>query len=110
MRPISFLPAVAWFIVSAILLTLPASNLPHSSFFDIPYFDKYVHTGMFFLLTALFSLPFTTIKTAPLKVIASFNRIVIYVITYGILMEYVQKYMANGRSFDTNDIIFDVIG
>lgn len=110
MRFIYFVPAIAWFIISIILLTLPGNDLPHNSFFDLPYFDKYVHFGMFFLLTALFCFPFLSMKADPVLIKGWFIKIAFIVTLYGIAMEFVQKYFAIQRSFDLSDILFDFLG
>ena len=110
MKSLYFVPAVMWFIVTTILLTLPENDLPHSSLFDLPYFDKYVHLVMFFLLTTLFCFPFSTIKTRRSSITAVFVRIALYVILYGIIMEFVQKFFTSTRSFDVVDILFDSVG
>ena len=75
MRSLYFVPAVLWFIVTTILLTLPENDLPHSSLFDLPYFDKYVHLLMFFLLTTLFCFPFSTIKTKRSNITGVFLKV-----------------------------------
>jgi cation transport ATPase len=106
----SFLPGAAWFIISFFLLTLPGDDFPHSNFFDIPFFDKYVHFTMFFLLTALFSFPFFYHKATGNIIRAWFARIAALVILYGIAMEFVQKMLSNGRSFDLIDMVFDSLG
>jgi VanZ family protein len=105
-----FVPALVWFVISFTLLVLPGNDLPHNDFFNIPYFDKWVHTGMFFLLSSLFSLPFTQSNFNVRTVREWFVRVAILVIVYGIAMEFVQKYFTVGRSFDVIDIIFDTIG
>lgn len=110
MRIIYFAPAVIWFIISLILLTLPANDLPHSSLFDLPYFDKLVHFGMFFLLTVLFSYPFSKLPVEDVTISDIFNKIAFFIILYGIIMEFVQKYFTAGRTFDITDILFDAIG
>jgi len=105
-----FIPAVIWFIISTILLALPATDLPESSFFDLPYFDKFVHFIIFFLLTVLFSYPFTKWVQDKWAVKRWFMNMALYSVVYGILMEFVQKYFVAGRSFDVFDILFDGIG
>lgn len=105
-----FFPAILWFIVSFILLALPGNDLPHSNLFNIPYFDKYVHFAMFFLLTFLFGFPFPHIGFEKEIVKPWWIKIAILVIVYGIAMEFVQKYFSSGRSFDLADILFDSIG
>jgi len=110
MKFTSFLPGIIWFIISAILLTLPGNDLPHNKLFNIPFFDKYVHFTMFFMLTTLFSFPFIFSGEDEAIVKAWFNKIAIYAILYGIAMEFVQKYFTYDRSSDFIDIVFDGLG
>ncbi len=105
-----FLPAILWFITSFILLAMPGDDLPDGGLFDIPFFDKYVHFGMFFLLTFLFSWPFSKSNTQLQSWKSMSIRIAVYAILYGVAMEFVQKYFVKGRSFDVVDILFDSIG
>ena len=101
---IAFIPAIAWFITSFILLTLPGSDIPKYNFLEKIYFDKWVHVGMFCILVFLFSYPF-------IKTYATKSRIYLFVLVfawaYGIAMEFVQKYYIPMRSFDIGDIIAD---
>ncbi|HSU49442.1 MAG TPA: VanZ family protein [Segetibacter sp.] len=110
MRFTSFLPAIFWFIISVVLLALPGNDLPHSDLFNIPFFDKYIHTIMFFVLTVLFCYPFILYNTSGKIIKSWFFKITISAIVYGIIMEFVQKYLVYGRSFDVIDIVFDAIG
>lgn len=109
MRFTSFLPGIIWFIISAVLLALPGNDLPHNKLFNIPFFDKYVHFAMFFMLTTLFCYPLiyrgTNVSTR-----IWINKVAVYVILYGIVMEFVQKYFVSQRSFDLIDIVFDSLG
>ena len=104
----NFLPAILFFILSIVLLTLPGNDLPATGFFSqIPYFDKWVHIGMFAILTYLFG--------AALYKSFHYNRrlliwTVVAGILYGVAMEFVQKYWTTGRSFDFADIIADTVG
>ena len=110
MRLFYFVPAVLWFIVTIILLTLPGNDLPHSPLFNLPYFDKCAHVVMFFLLTTLFCFPFSTIKAKQSYITRVFLKITLCVISYGIIMEFVQKIFTSTRSFDVIDILFDSVG
>jgi len=105
-----FIPALIWFIISAVLLSLPGDDLPKSPLFEFPYFDKLVHLGMFFLLSSLFCYPLSLVaeKSAVLK--SQSISISLCILAYGIIMEFVQKYFVVGRSFDVVDIVFDGIG
>src|SRR3954454_5356595 len=70
---ISFLPAFIWLIITFILLVLPGSDIPKAPIFNLVYFDKWVHIGMFGVLMLLWGYPFfkTNIGSAyPLVIIA----------------------------------------
>ncbi len=103
-----FIPAIFWLIISTILLTLPGSSFPKEDWLSKIWFDKWVHIGMFALMTFLWSWAFyksdKTEKVKPFIVVATVSLI------YGIGMEYVQKYFIVNRAFDMGDIIADAIG
>jgi VanZ family protein len=109
-RNYPFLPAVLFFFITVILLTLPGSSFPRSHFFDIPYFDKWVHIGLFGILCFLFSYPITQLTISDSQKKLWFWVILVLCITYGISMEYVQKYWVVNRSFDLMDMVADAIG
>jgi VanZ family protein len=106
----SFVPASLWFLISTFLLVIPGNDLPQTPLVNIPYFDKYVHTIMFFLLTSLFSLPFRESGFTREEVKSWFISIMLYAIGFGITIEFVQKYLVPNRSFDVGDILCDTIG
>lgn len=105
-----FLPAVLFFIITVILLTLPGTSFPKSHFFDIPYFDKWVHIGIFSILCFLFSFPLIDFSIPDLHKKYWFLFILLMGIVYGILMEFVQKYWVANRSFDEMDMVADAVG
>lgn len=104
---VAFIPAVLWLTVSIVLLVIPGSDIPQAPFFEIIYFDKWVHIGMFGLLMLLWCFPF--LKEG-LRAKNLFIIIGICVITYGVLMEFIQRYFVKDRSFDVTDIIADTAG
>jgi VanZ family protein len=103
----SFVPGAIWLIITFILLVLPGSDIPQASFLDLIYFDKWVHIGMFGILTFLWCLPFLKTEKASVKL---FIEIAACTVIYGVLMEYAQKYLAVDRDFDPLDIIADCVG
>ena len=107
LKILSFLPALGWLIFTIILLVMPGSDLPEEPFFEIIYFDKWVHIGMFGILTFLWCLPLLKSKNGSAKL---FLLIALCSIIYGVLMEFVQKYLAFERDFDLLDIIADSVG
>jgi VanZ family protein len=106
----NFLPAISWLIISTILLCLPGDDLPHAPLFSFPYFDKYVHFGMFTILVALFCIPFARSGYTVTRISQWFITIALYALAFGVAMEFVQKYLVPNRSFDLFDILFDGLG
>lgn len=107
LRFISFVPATMWVILIAVLLLLPGQDLPTASFLDEIYFDKWVHVGLFGMLTILFAYPFLKVEKLTGKLLLLITALCI---VYGILMEYAQKYFTTDRAFDISDMIADACG
>ena len=106
-RPIAFILPVIWLVVIYILLTMPNRDIPSVGFLDAIYFDKWVHAGIFAMLTFLFSWPFRKLYPPPYRL---FISIAVLALLYGIAMEYVQKYLTTDRDFDYNDMLADGFG
>ncbi len=105
-----FLPAIVFFIITVVLLTIPGDQFPKSHFFDIVYFDKWVHISMFGILCFLFSFPIKELQLSKSQKRNWFLVITLLGIVYGTLMEFVQKYWIPFRSFDLLDIAADSVG
>ncbi len=109
-KAINFLPAVIWFGIVLTLIWLPGHDIPHSDFLLKIDFDKFVHAGIFGLLAVLFCWPLY--KTA----VSRKNKITYFLITailtcgFGYCTELIQKYWAEGRSYDLMDWLADSIG
>jgi VanZ family protein len=101
---------IAWTLVIGILLALPGKMLPSEAKFSIPQFDKFVHIGLFGGFVFLWGLYLSAKSTPPKRLLSLLFIIFILSCTYGISMEYVQKYFIPGRDFDLADIIADMIG
>lgn len=100
--------AILYLLFSYYLLTIPGKDLPEVGLFNkIPLFDKWVHIGMFTILVYLFALAFRTIIRSHGWVLPLIAGIAL---SYGIAMEFVQKYWIPNRSFDVTDILADGIG
>lgn len=105
-----FIPAIGWFIITLVLLTLPGSAFPKQSWLDKIQLDKIVHVGLFSVLVFLFFLPFVKRKITGKKKKEILFWIAIAGLTYGIVMEFVQKFCIPNRSFDVYDILADGVG
>ena len=111
MKVVRFFPAAGLLIVCTVLLCLPGSSLPSNWFFSrIPQFDKLVHITLFFLLCAFFSYPLKHSNLETNKRRKWLVIITLAVISYGIAMEFVQKYWIPNRSFEVYDILADTAG
>jgi len=106
-RPIAFVLPVIWMVFIYILLTMPDNDIPKMGFLDAIYFDKWVHAGLFGMLTILFSWPFRKMYPAQHNL---FISIAVLSLLYGIAMEYVQEYLTTDRDFDYLDMIADGFG
>lgn len=108
----SLIPAAAWFIISAILFTLPGSTFPKENWLDKIWFDKWVHIGIFTILVALWCRGWRSFKKDVIhkKIKKIFITIGLICLVYGIAMEFVQRYFIPNRSFDMGDIIADGMG
>lgn len=97
--------SLVWLMLTTILLVMPGSALPKSNLFSsIPEFDKLVHIFLFAVLTAL------SLKALQPSKLFGLLLLILIVILYGVLIEYVQMYFTTTRSFDERDIVADAIG
>lgn len=106
---VKLLPAIAWFIVILILLTLPGKDLPSAGWMDDLHIDKFVHVFLFSVLVTLFFWGIVSTKPGTNEKRVLFF-IAIAALLYGIAMEFVQKYWIPNRSFDIWDIAADGAG
>ena len=105
-----FIPAIVWFLVVLVLLCMPGKDLPSSNWFNIFYLDKWVHTGIFGLLSLLFMLPFAVSPIKHKEKLQYFIGIAIATSVWGLTTEFMQKYLVSGRSFDLVDWAADSLG
>jgi len=106
----SFWPALFWSAIIVFLLSIPGSDLPEeSSFLTIPYFDKWVHFGIFALFVVLWCWAVSLKKSAG-NLVQKFIWITLAGILLGYLMELVQKYLVPNRDYDLWDVVADSAG
>jgi VanZ family protein len=106
----SFIPAISWFIISVALLTIPGSAFPKENWLDKIWFDKWVHIGMFAIMVTLWCWAMLKMHSVSTRLRTVFIWIGLLSLSYGVGMEFVQKYFINNRSFDVGDIIADAVG
>ena len=106
-----FIPGIAWFFLVLILICLPGSKIPTvETWLNDIYYDKWVHTGLFAVLTFLFIYPVTKLSLSPQVKKNTALKIAITAITWGLTTEFIQKYFIPDRSFDMFDWGADSLG
>jgi VanZ family protein len=77
---------------------------------EIPYFDKLVHAGFYFVASFLFLLLVEKTSLNKLsKNIKVFTAIVLHLVLGG-MIEYLQHFYVSGRSGEIADIIANLLG
>ena len=105
-----FLPGIAWFFIVLVLTCLPGDDIPSAEWLDKIYFDKWVHVGIFGLLTVLFCWPFYKSDFSAKQRLNYFIRITIAVSIWGLTIEFIQRFYIPGRSYDLLDWAADSVG
>lgn len=100
-----FFPAIIWLLACTVLLSLPGNMIGGG--FLIPYFDKWVHIGLFSMLGFLWLLPFLLYRPGNRSVLL---WVLLGVVLYGLLMEFFQLNCIPNRSFELIDVMADMTG
>lgn len=110
MRFSQFLPAIAWFLLSLVLLCLPGSTLPTYPWLALIHADKWVHIFLFGTLCFLFGRPLRNSAVPTAEINRWLLMISVAGVFYGTAMEFVQEYWVPNRSFELADIGADSVG
>jgi VanZ family protein len=83
-----------------------ANDLNKVQFLNIPHFDKFAHTCMYFALMSavIFETWRSAIKTSQMLILAIFPFL------YGIIMEILQATLTTTRTGSPYDVIFNTVG
>jgi VanZ family protein len=105
-----FLKPLVWLVVITILCIMPPSNLPTTSLFEIPQFDKAIHFGMYFVMALLLVHPLE--KVYPPGIARRILAIDILLISLAVggIIEILQFAMAYQRSASWGDLVADLAG
>jgi VanZ family protein len=97
---------IIWLVLMFYMLFSPGSGLPKTGIFNIPYFDKIVHFGMFSLLLFLF-----LYESQKSNKKAAFYIIYLSIfLIFSALSEVIQYKFIQGRSGNMYDFYADFIG
>lgn len=100
-----------WTFLTIVLLCLPGSALPGGGIFGLPHFDKLVHISLFGCLTLFWALHYWQVDAErPGTMERTGWAAVLFSVTLGVVLEFVQKYLIPNRSFDVWDMVADTAG
>lgn len=107
-----FIPGIAWFFLVLVLICLPGSNIPTvETWLNDIYFDKWVHAGMFAILTFLFIYPVSTLTSLSWQQKKKTAlKIAIAACVWALTTEFIQKFFIPERDFDIFDWGADSLG
>ena len=106
-----FIPGIAWFFLVLILICLPGDDLPKTDdWMSAIFFDKWVHAGLFFILTFLFMRPVYKSNLSLKEKWSFVIKIALALCVWGITTEFIQKFFIVGRAFDILDWAADGAG
>ncbi|MBK8611357.1 MAG: VanZ family protein [Chitinophagaceae bacterium] len=106
-----FIPGIVWFFLVLVLICLPGSEIPTpETWLNDIYFDKWVHAGLFGVLSFLFIYPVTKFNLATRVKKNIIIKISLAAIVWGITTEFIQHFFIPDRSFDLFDWAADSFG
>lgn len=100
----------AFTIFTIFLLCIPGSMVPGEGIFDLENLDKIVHIVLFGMNVLFWGWHYQTSYENGQKRQWLIAGAVIIMSLLGVVMEYVQLYFIPNRSFDSWDIVADVVG
>ena len=105
-----FIPGIAWFFLILVLICLPGSDIPTAATWmnDI-YFDKWVHAGLFAVLTFLFIYPLARLNFTKTVKKSMAIKFAIAIWLWALTTEFIQRFIPD-RSFDLLDWAADSLG
>lgn len=105
-----FWKTIIWAVFILVICILPSDDIERVRFINIPYMDKFVHLGLYFILTLFLISDFAVFSNVQPKrnilIIAVFS----IALSYGILIELIQLWFTSSRSADVWDAIADGLG
>ncbi len=105
------IPGIAWFFLVLFLICLPGNEFPKDiEWLDKIYFDKFVHIGLFGILTFLWMMPFVKSNINNKSKIQVILKIAFAVSIWGLTTEFIQKFFIPFRAFDLWDWAADSVG
>lgn len=103
-------PGLVWALFILILCAIPGKELPNVWWLELLSIDKLIHALLFAVLVVLLSRgfmrqnKFNRLQTHPVTISIAVS------IPYGFMLELMQRYLIEGRTFDLLDALANSIG
>ncbi len=108
---LSFWKPFLWVILVSLGSAMSGKSVSKIKFFHIPYFDKIVHFGMYFLLTFLLLQSFLKWTQEKNQLSHKFYILSLFIsIFYGGILEILQGIFFVHRSCDVSDLLANSLG
>lgn len=99
-----FIKPLLWLVFIMVLCLMPPQDLPQMPGFQLPFFDKIVHSGMYFIFSLLMVRPLRIMHWPVWPVTLAASLIV------GGLIEILQYTLTSFRSASWGDFAADTVG
>lgn len=101
---------LSWTLFTILLLLLPGSIVPGAGIFGLKNLDKVIHVILFAMNVLFWGWHYELTERPLGQLRLIFLAATAFMILLGVVIEYIQLYFIPNRSFDSGDIIADVIG
>ncbi len=106
-----FIPGIAWFFLVLILICMPSDDLPKAdNWMNAIYLDKWIHLGLFTVLTFLFMFPVIPSAVPKKRQKNLWILIAVAISLWGLTTEVIQQNFIKGRGFEWGDWLADTTG
>ena len=102
--------AILWMILISILMMLPGSSLPKWSWINELMIDKWIHFGLYFVLSILLYYSFHKYRAYVSWSWKKFIPVFIIAALFGLILEVFQELFFLSRSFDWLDVTVNLLG
>jgi VanZ like family len=102
--------APLWTLMIIMLLCIPGNKIPGDGLFGIEHLDKIVHFFLFGFQILFWGIRLWAKQTIRARWREKFFFLLVVILLFGVVMEFVQLYFIPNRSFDRWDIVADSLG
>jgi len=106
----SYWKSITWALVILVVCLIPSNDLDKVRLIDIPYMDKYVHLGLYFIFTVFLISEVRKFKNIDSADINKYLGLIIAPFIYGLFIEFLQYSITTTRSASIWDVFANTIG